>query len=178
MSILDRIILTVYMLLMVVVSLFLIVIPFGLIPSNVVGMAVDMVSSNWYYLLVGLVLLVVSIKLLLSGVSSGKKTRGGVIKASEFGEIRISMETFESLGMKVVKQISGVRDAKVRVDIGEAGLIVFVRLLVLPDVNIPKTMSDVQGSIKSYIESITEVLVKEVKVEIQNIAQTNIPRVS
>lgn len=175
---LDRIILTVYMLFMSVVSIVLIVLSFGLVPSDIVRYAADMLTSHWYYALIGLVLLVLSIRLLVSAVSSEKRANGGVMRSSENGEIRISLETFESLATKAVRQVSGIRDTKVRVDAGLEGLIVNVKLTVLPDVNIPKTVSDVQSSIKSYLESITEVLVKEVPVKVENVSQTNVPRVS
>lgn len=178
MNILDRIILTVYMLLMTFVSLCIVVLPFNLIPRPAVDFVLNELYSWWYYSLIGLLLFIVSIRLLVSGIAANRKNKGGIVKPSEYGDIRVSVETFESLAMRVVKQFSGIKDAKVRVDVTEGNLIIHTSLHVLPDVNIPQTVSEVQGKIKSYIESITDVGVKEVKVHIENIAQVNVPRVS
>jgi Uncharacterized protein conserved in bacteria len=183
MNLLDRIILTIYMLLMVFVSfaLIAIVMPFNLIPMAYLNGIVETLYSDpykWYYALSGIVLLIVSLKLLLSGVRIDRRNRGGVVKPTEYGDIRVSIDTFESLALRAVKQISGIKDVKVRVDINEEDLTVYARLLVLPDINIPRTVSEVQGRIKEYIEQITEVGVKDVKVDIENVAQVAVPRVS
>jgi uncharacterized alkaline shock family protein YloU len=166
------------MLLMAFVSLCIIVLPFNAIPLSLTDMVINELYSKWYYTLIGLILFAVSIKLLFSGVRSNSRNRSGIIKPAEYGDIRVSIETFESLAMRVVKQISGIKDAKVKVYAVEGDLIIHTSLLVLPDINIPKTISDVQSKIKSYIEHITEVGVKEVKVDIENVAQVTAPRVS
>lgn len=178
MNILDRIILTIYMLLMAFVSLCIIALPFNIIPLSLIDMAINELYSKWYYVLIGLLLFVVSIRLLVSGITTNRKNNSGIIKSSEYGDIRISVETFVSLAMRAVNQISGIKDAKVKVNITEGNLTIYTSLLVLPDVNIPQTVSQVQSKIKSYIESITEVGVKNVKVHIENIAQVTLPRVN
>jgi uncharacterized alkaline shock family protein YloU len=165
------------MLVMVLISLCIVITPFNLIPLNNVYSFVDELSSNWYYSIVGLFLLFFSLKLLLSGISSDTKSKMGIIKQGEQGDIRISIETFESLSLKVVKQISGVKDVKIKIALGEGDITVSARLLAVPDVNIPRVVSEVQNKIKNYIESITEVNVKEVKVSIDNIALTTTARV-
>jgi uncharacterized alkaline shock family protein YloU len=117
-------------------------------------------------------------KLLFSGVRTSRRNSSGIVKPTEYGDIRVSIGTFESLAMRVVKQISGIKDAKVKVNALEGDLIVYTSLLILPDVNIPQTVNAVQSKIKSYIETITEVGVKEVKVDIENVAQVTAPRVN
>lgn len=177
MNILDRIILTIYMLLMAFVSIIIIVLPFNLVPLSYINAAVTELSTKWYYCIVGIVLLFISLKLLFSGVKSSGN-RGGIEKPSEFGDIRISTVTFESLALRAVRQISGIKDVKVRVDIMPEGLTVHVKMLILPDINMPKMVCEVQGKIKEYIESMTDVPVKEVRADVENVAQVVVPRVS
>lgn len=177
MNILSRIILSIYMLLMVFVSLCIVAIPFRLIPYYaVINVAYDM-YHNWYYSLIGVLLLLISLKLLLSGITSDRKNLKGIIKPAEFGDIKISTETFESLSLRVAKQISGIKDVKIAVYLGDGNITIHAKLLVMPDVNIPKIVGEVQSSIKSYIEKITEIDVKEVKVSVDNVAQANTLRV-
>lgn len=178
MNIFDRIILTIYMILMIAVSAVLSVLPFNVIPASYINAAVTDLTGNWYYCIAGIVLLILSLKLLFSGFSKSGASMGGIIRSSEFGEVRISNQTFESLSLRAVKQLSGIKDVKVRVSITPEGLVISVRALVLPDINMPKMAAEVQGKIKEYVESITDVSVKEVRVDVDNIAQVTVPRVS
>lgn len=177
MNISNRIILSIYMLIMVIFSIFVMCLPFNLIPLNVIDLIVREFYSVWYYSLIGLFVFIVSMKLLLSGITQDNRTKKGVIKLTEYGEIKISVETFESLAMKVVKQVAGVRDIKVRVELGNGDITVHARLLILPDVNIPKVISEAQSKVKDYIESTTEVNVREVKVIIVDVATVTALRV-
>lgn len=177
MNILDRIVLTIYMLAMVLLSLCIIVLPFNLIPMETVDYIKNQIFENWYYSLVGLLLFIVSARLLILSITTDNKSKRGVTKPAEFGDIKISIETFESLALRVVKQVTGIKDVKVRIGLVNGELIIYTRLLVMPDVNIPQVVGEVQNKIKSYIESTTEVSVKEVKVSIDNIASTSATRV-
>lgn len=177
MNLLNRIILSVYMLIMVLISICIIILPFKLIPLDTVNLIINEIYYGWYYSLIGLLIFIVSIRLLFSGITSDNRKKRGIIKPTEFGEIKISVETFESLAMRTVKQVSGIKDVKVRVDLGNGDITIYTRLLVLPDVNIPKVISEVQCRIKDYIESTTEINVKEVNVIIDDVALVATARV-
>lgn len=177
MNILDRIILTIYMLAMAAIAICVTVIPFNLIPSDIIDIIKNQLYTNWYYSLAGLLLFVVSLRLLISGIILDKKVKRGIIKPAEFGDIKISIETFESLALRVVKQVPGIKDVKVKIIVIDGELIVSARLLVIPDTNIPRIVNEVQGKIKNHIESTTDVSVKEVRVSVDNIASTSTTRV-
>lgn len=177
MNILDRIILTIYMLAMTVIAVCLTVMPFKLIPLDIIDLIKNQLYSNWYYSLVGLLLLIVSVRLLISGIILDNKVKRGIIKPAEFGNIKISVETFESLALRIIKQLSGIKDVKVKIIVINGELIVSARLLVIPDINIPKIVSEVQTKIKNHIESTTDVSVREVRVSVDNIASTSATRV-
>ncbi|KPU44914.1 hypothetical protein OXPF_13920 [Oxobacter pfennigii] len=176
MSIIDRIILTLYMFLMIILSLCLIVIPFNVISIEAFDIIKNALYSNWYYSLIGVLFLFLSCKLLISGISANRKAKMNIVKPSQYGDIRISYETFESLALKTVKQITGIKDIKVKVAANEGTLIFEVELMILPDVNIPQVVSEVQSKLKNYIELITEVNVREVKVSVINIASASASR--
>jgi len=177
MNLFDRIILTIYMLAMAFIALCVMVLPFNIIPSYIFDEIKNQLFTNWYYSLLGLLLFIVSLRLLISGIILDNKAKKGIIKPAEFGDIKISVETFESLAFRVVKQLPGIKDVKVKIIILNGELVVNTRLLVLPDINIPGIVNEVQGKIKNQIESITEVSVKEVRVSVDNIASTSAARV-
>jgi uncharacterized alkaline shock family protein YloU len=177
MNIFDRIILAIYMLFMALIALCIIGIPFNLIPRDIIGMIIDQLYSRWYYSLAGAILFLVSLKLLISGVRSNNRAKKGIVKQAEHGSIRISIETFETMSLRVIKQIAGIKDVKVVVGISEGELIIITKLLVLPDVSLQQVISEVQGRIKSYVENMSEVNVKEVRVAIDNIASVATTRV-
>lgn len=177
MNILNRIILSIYMVFMVLVSLCIIALPFNLIPSDVIELVISELSSKWYYSLAGFLIFIISLKLLLSGITQDNRTKRGIIKPAEFGDIKISVETFESLALRIVKQISGIKDVKVKVELGPNDITVYTRLLVLPDVTIPAVVGEVQSKIKGYIESTTDVGVREVRVVVDDVASIAVARV-
>lgn len=177
MNIINRVILTIYMIFMILISISIMALPFNLIPSSIINLIVGEISSKWYYSIAGFVLFIISLRLLLSGITQDSRAKRGIVKPAEFGNIKISVETFESLSFRVVKQIAGVKDVKVKVDLGDNDITVFARLLVVPDVNIPRVVGEVQSKIKSYIESITEIDVREVRVTVDNIASLTVARV-
>jgi uncharacterized alkaline shock family protein YloU len=177
MNMVNRLLLAICMIVLMLISIILILMPFGIIPSELVNSLIIGISSNYIYAISGAVLLVISLNLLLSGALSKKRSNVGIVKTSELGEIKISMDTFVSLSLAAIKQLRGVRDVKVRISIVDYNLMIWVSLSVLPDINIPGIVNEVQGRIKSYVENITEVNVQEVRVSVDNIAVTSISRV-
>jgi hypothetical protein len=98
---------------MIFVSACISLLPFKVIPYEfIIGIA-DELYNQWYYSLVGLLFLVVSIMLLLSGISTSRRVSRGVVKSAEFGDIKISVGTFEALAYRVVKQLSGIKEVKI-----------------------------------------------------------------
>lgn len=165
------------MLIMIFISACICLLPFNVIPYDMVTGIVNEVYNHWYYSFAGLLFLIISIMLLFSGVSGKKKETRGIVKTAEYGDIKISVDTFESLSYRVVRQLSGIKDVKISVVPEEGGILVYAKLLVLPDINIPQIVSDVQNKIKEYVENITEVSVKGIKVDVENVAQVSSLRV-
>lgn len=177
MNIINRVILSIYMLFMVFISLCIIALPFNLIPAGIVDTIISELSNKWYYSIIGLLVFGISLKLLLSGITQDDKVKKGIIKPAEFGDIKISIETFESLALRAVKQIPGVKDVKVKVDLKENDVVILTRLLIMPDVAIPKVVGEVQSKIKNYIEMTTDIGVREVRVIVDNVASVAVARV-
>ncbi len=119
-------------------------------------------------LLLGLVLLLLS--LTRSGGSGGRKdnTRS-IVQYTETGDIRIALTAVENMVLRVSKQIKGIRDTETRVEYNTQGLLIYVKVRVLPDIEIPGLGSQLQEKVKEYVEEITGTSVAEVKVMVENI---------
>ncbi|MGF7057006.1 alkaline shock response membrane anchor protein AmaP [Brassicibacter mesophilus] len=171
MKILDRIVLTIYTFCLAIVSIVFILIPFDLISAlsiNNVEMYFNSVKGNYLYSIIGLAFLLVSIRFLLSGLSSKKKEKY-IVRHTNLGELKISTQTVEGLAQSITSNFTGIKDIKTNVIVEEEGLIISIKGLVNPDVIIPETTVSIQNKVKEHIEKCTGVEVQEIKVEIINI---------
>lgn len=105
--------------------------------------------------------------------------RGGAASAmsidqrTEFGDIRISIETVENLVLKAAGRQRGVKDLRTRIRLTDAGIDVTVRAVVDGESSIPAMTEEIQRSVKTHVEEITGIPVADVSVFVANIIQTS-----
>lgn len=75
---------------------------------------------------------------------------------NEHGEIRISINTVESLARKATMRIRGITDLKSKVTVSESGLSVFLKVTVDGEGPIPELTERLQTSVKEHVETIAE----------------------
>jgi uncharacterized alkaline shock family protein YloU len=93
-----------------------------------------------------------------------------VVLQGEHGHIRISFTTIQQLANKAGKTIRGVQDFDTRVRNGQAGILLSARVRAMPDLELAKMSSDVQTSVKDYVEKTTGVSVERITVNIVELA--------
>ena len=112
----------------------------------------------------------VSLFLLLAvGFRPSRRPLETVIQYSELGEVRISIAAIENMVQRVTQRHEAVKESSRKVVNTAQGLVVYLKARVLPDLNLPDLASELQKSIKNYIEEVTGVTVAEVKVLVENI---------
>ncbi|HEY9061312.1 MAG TPA: alkaline shock response membrane anchor protein AmaP [Pseudobacteroides sp.] len=116
----------------------------------------------------GLAILAITVILLLSGTSDDTDKRT-VSKKTEIGEIKVSLNSIESIALAATKRLSGIKEAKAHVYKGVEGVTVIIKAIVLADVNIPILSEDIQVKVKKTIEDTSGIRVLEVKVVVDNI---------
>ncbi len=121
-------------------------------------------------LLVGLILLAMGLRF-----PPTEKAPDNVLQVSEFGEIRIAIVAIENMVLRVVQQTQGLKDNGRRVENSEEGLIIQVRIKVMPDLELPALIGELQEKTKKYIEDITGIMVQEVRVMVENIILDQAP---
>jgi uncharacterized alkaline shock family protein YloU len=96
-----------------------------------------------------------------------------IVLDGEHGSIRISHETIRQLSNRSGKSIRGVQDFETRVRSSERGIILLTRVRVLPDVELARMSTDIQISVKEYVERTTGVDVEQVVVNITELATSS-----
>lgn len=129
-------------------------------------------AYKWYYLTGAVLLIILNIYIIVSLFKGSGTSKLGVLKSMPDGDMYISNETIKSLVLKTVSQTKGVKDVKVFVRPGNDKMNILIKVLVIPDINIPNTIKEIQGNIRLYIESVAEIPVGEIKVVVEDIAQS------
>lgn len=131
----------------------------------------NLLTNNVFQCIVffgGLAVLAVSVILLLSGTNDDTEKRT-ISKKTEIGEIKVSLNSIESIALAATKRLSGIKEAKANVYKGMEGVTVVIKAVVLSDVNIPILSEDIQVKVKKTVEDTSGIRVIEVKVIVDNI---------
>ena len=174
MKIIDRLVLAIFSLLLAIYSLFIILIPFninGIFSIENIMYLITSMEANYYYTVVGVILLVVSISFLFSGIIKNKEydEKSFLVMRNEYGEIIIYSHTIVGLVQNVVDKFSGINNIKTYVRLSEGQVEVEMNGEVMPEINIPEVTKDLQALVKTHIENATGAQVKEIKVKINNV---------
>lgn len=154
-----------------------------------IGSAVELISQsyitafiNQYYGqtvigIIGVILLIVSIRILYPLFTREDKKRNTIVRDNSLGQIRISLSAIDALINKAVTQTRGVREVESKLKVGEEGLNIFLEVIVTPDINIPEISEELQESIKEYLKRTTGVVVGQIEVLVDKVAQDSNLRV-
>lgn len=97
---------------------------------------------------------------------------------SDIGEIKISMETIESLASKVSAKVKGVREEKVKVRLDDNELVtIIIKINVDGETPIPQISDEIQRNVKQHIENIAGITVGQVHVVVSNVGHSNYKKV-
>ncbi|SES62891.1 alkaline shock response membrane anchor protein AmaP [Anaerobranca gottschalkii] len=141
---------------------------FGKFPSQMLDFISSMEGSIEYIFLFLIVVLLGFLYICLN--LQGKAQPTSILVPSELGEVRISLESIDSLVHQAVKTIKGIKDLKTKVILRENGLFIYVKVVLYGDRNIPELSQQMQGIIQDHVYKISGVNVSEVKVLIENVA--------
>ncbi len=172
----DRLLLGILLIAAILVSFVLFGIAANLITENMVTDFVGLFYLFRQNALIlagcGLVVLLISVKLLFAGRSGKAEVRpaSALMRQTEFGGTFISLEALDSMVQKHCRAISRVRDVHTTLHSTETGVTVGIRLCVLPDTDVVTLTSELQKSLKENIESLTGIQVNEIGVLVESAA--------
>ena len=167
MSLVDRVLLTVYTFaLMVTAALSLLVSLGDQRPFAAFELAFHTVQGRWVTGGVSLLVLIASLRLLYSAFAQPQVQ---VVHETELGQVRISRDAVEHLIQRVARQVRGVRDVRPRVHIGAEGIVARARIWVSPDVNIPALAGQMQDELRRTVREVVGVELSELHLAVENI---------
>lgn len=175
-KVIDKLLLFIFSIVVLIASFVLLVAAFGLIPLNgalnfVHDLYTDLKVAVPFISVTTIVLLLAARFLYLS-VRRGKSSVPSIDQRTEFGDIRISLDTVENLSLKAAARSRGVRDLRARVKVNQAGIEIVIRAIVDGETPIPALTEEMQVNVKKHIEDITGIPVAFVSVFIANIQQS------
>lgn len=125
-------------------------------------------GTKFIVLLIAFIFFILSLTFLFSGFKSDKDKKA-VSKHTNIGEIKISLNSVESIALAASKKINGVRDTRAYVYKQNDNVSIVIKAIVLADINIPALSEDIQVKVKNSVEESSGITVSDVKVVVENI---------
>lgn len=175
-KVMDKLFLFVYSIVVGFISVILLCVGFGAVSID----SMNDFISDLYRLdslqittaVLGIVLFVLSLRFFVVSVKRGSALPPSIDQRTEFGDIRISLETIENLSLKAASRHRGVKDLRSRIRATDAGLDIVLRAVVDGESSIPTLTEDIQRSVKEHIEEIAGIPVMNVAVYVANVIQS------
>jgi len=177
MQVLDRIIIVIFAILLMFVSLVMMLSTFELIPQEYIT---NLIYQNYGQIemgIVGLIFFIIAIRILRSLVRGNDHNRNAIVRENSLGQVRLSLSAIDALVREVVIKTRGVKELESRLRVNEEGLIIFLEVVVTPDINIPELTEDLQEQIREYLSRTTGVVANNIEILVDNIAQDSNLRV-
>lgn len=177
MKLLDKMILVLFSIIILVISIVMILLMYGLISFSTIIELYAIIISNEVATNVTLGVLIVCIIFAVKAIffgSSSNSNNGisgeGILLENESGKLLISKDTIENLVNGVAKGFENTQSVttKVMVD-SQNSLNVFVTLMVLPNTVINELSMNLQSRIKEVVKNVTDLEIKSIDIKIKNI---------
>ncbi|WP_168119241.1 alkaline shock response membrane anchor protein AmaP [Paenibacillus sp. HB172176] len=120
---------------------------------------------------VGIAVFLLSFRFFIVSLQHGSASSQSIDQRTEYGDIRISIETIENLALKAATKQRGVKELRARVRATDAGLEIILRAVIDGETSIPALTEDIQRAVKEHVEEITGIPVMNVAVFVANVIQ-------
>lgn len=177
-KVVDKLLLFLFSLLISISCVILILYAFGLIGNDVFDWLAweelgHSVENTTVLIVVSFLVLLISLRMFVISIRPAKNNMPSIDQRTNFGDIKISLETVENLTLKAAARQKGVKDLKARVSVTEAGIELTIRAVVDGDTPIPDLSEEMQRTVKEHVEDITGIPVTSVTVYVANVASTH-----
>ena len=149
MGIPDRIILTLYTFLMAVVAVLVVLCSLGVIGQTAITAFFATIPGNWEYAVGGIIILLVSIRLLIAGIGATGMT-SLTISSADSGKVSVGKSAIEDYGVKV--------EAKM----GEEHISIRINASIEPGINIPETTDEIKYNVRDTIKKVLGMEIKDI----------------
>lgn len=163
MGIADRIILTLYTLLMAIMSLLVMLCSLGVFPHNSLMSFFNQIPGSWIFAVSSVITLLVSVRLLITGLGLTADT-SLMLSENDNGKIMVGKGAIENYIATLSQEIYGIYNVKVLAKLSKDAIAVRISASIEPGINIPETTSEVKSNVRESIKKVTGVEVKEIEI--------------
>lgn len=168
MSIADRIILTLYTILMAIVSVMTVLCSLGVFSHSGLISFIDQIPGSWVYAIGGVIVLLVSLRLLVTGLGmTGISTLK--LGESDRGKVLVGKGALEDYIATLSQEIYGIHHVKVIVKLDDEVINVRINASIEPGINIPETSDEIRSNVRESIKKVTGIEVKDIELFIKQI---------
>ena len=170
MSIIWRLVLTIYNILLFVIAAAAVAVSVGVTePLRYIN---SMASSPANLIItgsVGIVLCILALVLLFLGLQRKSNGDDVLVEKGLLGEVSMSISAIKLIIMKAVRQVDGVKETRSIVKKTPAGLAITLHMMINPELNVPALTSATQQKVKEYLENIGGLQIAEIKVLVDDL---------
>lgn len=160
MVIADRIILTLYTILMAVASVLTLLCSLGVFSESGVLQFISQIPGSWVFAVGSVIMLLVSLRLLSTGLGL---TGVSTLKLSETdkGKVLVGKGALEDYIAVLAQEIYGIHNVKVIVKLDDDSINVRINASIEPGINIPEASGEIKDNVRDSIKKVTGIEVKE-----------------
>lgn len=170
MGIADRILLTLYTIVMAVFAVALILATFGLIPAQFFMQVFSALPGNWEFAAGGAVLFVLSVRLLLAGIGISGDSNTLTLADVDSGKTIVSKRALEDYIGDIAQEVYGIYGVKVVVETEDKTTInARIHASLEPGVNVFEITEEVKDNVKETIKKVVGLEVKNIELYFKKI---------
>ena len=123
---------------------------------------------NAVVFLAGLLILLLNLFILFSGLSF-RRVNKYICYKTDGGQVRVSSNSVENIALGLARKSHSVREAKSKVRFRNNAVEILMKLSVYPDTHVPNLSKLLQNQITDSVESMTELTVSHVDINIEGV---------
>ena len=164
MGIPDRIILTLYTCVMAIFAVILIMVTMGFIPPAFFRDVITAIPGNWEFAAVGVVIFIISVRLLLTGIGLTGDNSTLTLADAETGKTVVSKRALEDYIADIAQEVYGIYGVKVAVETEDKTTInARIHASLEPGVNVFEVTEEVKDNIKETMKKVVGLEVKNIE---------------
>jgi len=116
-----------------------------------------------------------TVLVIISLLKGESKPANIVVSSSVNGQVSITVPAIKTIISKAVKKVDGVKETRSSVSSGPDGVVIYLHMMINPEVSVPEMSKNVQAAVKEHLESIGGLQVSEVRVLVDDFGNANKP---
>lgn len=181
MKFLERFALTIFSIIILIVSITLLCVMFEVVEVNIFTTPILYVLNNIIVfrttLVISIICIVLAIKCLFFRSKKQDLGKDGIVLENSSGKLVISKESLENLVASVARDIPGAEAVSSRTILDkDRNLKVFVTTTVSKDIMLKDVSTELQNKIKEAMKNTADLEVKEVNIKIKNITSKKVKK--